>query len=362
MNTLRTRALAICLLSGGTTGVPKVISRTHDDYEYNARRASQACGFGPDTVYLVALPASHNFPLANPGILGTLLCGGHVVLVPSPRPEQVLRAIGAYGVTDAAAVPAVALEWMREAALRRHDLSSLKCIHVGGSVLPAEAAARIGPALNCRLRQVYGMAEGLVCFTPAEAPDEVVHTTQGRPISPYDELLVVGSDGQPVQAGQAGELLTRGLYTPRGYYGAPELNALAYTQEGWYRTGDLVKITADGNVVVCGRVKDLVNRAGEKVSPAEIESLAQRLPQVAEAMVVAVPDPSTGERVCLCARLNPGFELAIDDVRQGLAALGIAAFKIPERLEIFAALPRTAMGKPDKKRLLELLSQVPGHA
>jgi 2,3-dihydroxybenzoate-AMP ligase len=351
---------ALFLLSGGTTGVPKVISRTHDDYEYNAMRASQACGFGPDTVYLVALPASHNFPLANPGILGTLLCGGQVVLVPSPRPEQVLQAIAAHGVTATAAVPAVAVEWMREAALGSYDLSALRYVHVGGSVLSAEVAGRIGPALSCRLQQVYGMAEGLVCFTPIDADDDVANTTQGRPISPYDELLVLDAQGQPVPSGQIGELLTKGPYTPRGYYGVPQVNARAYTSDGWYRTGDLVQITAQRNVVVRGRVKDLVNRGGEKVSAAEIEDLAQRLPQVAEAMVVATPDPLTGERVCLCVRLNQGCELTIDDVRLALGEQGIAAFKIPERLEIFDSLPRTAIGKPDKKRLLDLIGRTAG--
>ena len=347
---------ALFLLSGGTTGVPKVISRTHNDYEYNIRQVSEVCDFGPDTVYLAALPAGHNFPLANPGILGTLFAGGRVVLLPSPRPEAVFEAVAAEGVTVTSAVPAVALQWMEQVAFKRHDLSSLRQVQVGGSILPPEIAARIGPALGCRLQQIYGMAEGLICCTPADAPDEVTHTTQGAPISPYDELLVVDADGHQVPAGEIGELLTRGPYTPRGYYGAPEHNAVAFTPDGWYRTGDLVRITPRGDTVVCGRVKDLINRAGEKISAGELETLALKMPQLAEAAAVALPDPEVGERVCLCVRVRPGYRVTLADVRAALTAGGIAAFKIPERLAVLDDFPRTPVGKPDKKALQKLLS------
>ncbi|MGV9774176.1 (2,3-dihydroxybenzoyl)adenylate synthase [Streptosporangium sp. NPDC003464] len=347
--------VAVFLLSGGTTGVPKVISRTHDDYEYNIRRSARACDFGPDTVYLAVLPAGHNFPLASPGILGALFSGGRAVLLPSPRPEPVFEAIEAEGVTATSAVPAVVLKWMEEAATSRRDLSSLRYVHVGGSVLSPEIAARIGPALGCRLQQVYGMAEGLICYTPADASEEVAHTTQGAPVSPYDELLVAGPDGHPVLPGEIGELLTRGPYTPRGYYGVPDQNSVSFTPDGWFRTGDLVRITPEGNVVVCGRVKDLINRAGEKISAGEIETLVQEMPQVAEVAAVAMPDPEVGERVCLFARLHPGQELTLGDVSAALTARGLAAFKIPERLEVLDDLPHTPIGKPDKKVLQKLL-------
>ncbi|WP_283133040.1 (2,3-dihydroxybenzoyl)adenylate synthase [Rhizohabitans arisaemae] len=348
--------VALFLLSGGTTGVPKVIGRTHDDYGYNIRCAARACGFGPDTVYLAVLPAGHNFPLANPGILGALYSGGRAVLLPSPRPEPVFAAIETERVTAVSAVPAVALRWAREAAAGDRDLSSLKHVHVGGSVLTPELAAGIGPALGCRLQQVYGMAEGLVCYTPLDAPDHVAHGTQGVPISPYDELLVVGPDGASVPPGEIGELLTRGPYTPRGYYGVPEQNLLSFTPEGWYRTGDLVRITPEGNVVVCGRVKDLINRAGEKISAGEIETLMQELPEVAEVAAIAVPDPEVGERVCAFVRLHPGRRLTLAGVSAALTARGLAAFKIPELLETVAEFPYTAVGKPDKKALRELLA------
>jgi 2,3-dihydroxybenzoate-AMP ligase len=350
--------VALFLLSGGTTAVPKVIARTHDDYEYNIRRCADVCRFNRQTVYLAVLPVGHNFPLANPGVLGTLHCGGRVVMLPSPRPEQAFAAIEAEGVTATSVVPAVAVRWMEAVNGSSRDLSSLRQIHVGGSMLSPEVAAAIGPALGCELQQVYGMAEGLVCYTPVDAPRSVANTTQGRPLSPFDELLVVHPvTGRPVPPGGVGELLTRGPYTPRGYYRAPEQNVLSYTPDGWYRTGDLVRITPRGNVVVCGRVKDVINRAGEKISAAEIETLAQDIPEVAEAAAVSVPDAVVGERVCLVVRLHPGCELTLDRVAAALTQRGLATFKVPERLVVLDELPHTPLGKPDKKALRLLLTR-----
>ncbi|WP_245627725.1 (2,3-dihydroxybenzoyl)adenylate synthase [Actinomadura oligospora] len=348
---------ALFLLSGGTTGLPKLISRTHDDYEYNIRRITEICRVGEDTVYLAVLPAGHNFPLANPGILGTLMAGGRVVLLPSPRPAAVFEAIERERVTVTSATPAIALRWMEEAAGSGRDLSSLRYVQVGGSMLSPEVAAEIGPALGCGLQQMYGMAEGLICCMPVDAPGDVAHTAQGAPISPYDELKVVGRDGTPVPPGGVGELLTRGPYTPRGYYAAPEQNAVSFTPDGWYRTGDLVRITPEGMVVVCGRVKDLVNRGGEKIAPGEVEVLVQEIPAVAEAAVLGLPDPALGERVCLVVRLHPGHSLTLAGVRAALTTRGIAGFKHPDRLEVLADLPHTPLGKPDKNALRVLLDR-----
>jgi non-ribosomal peptide synthetase component E (peptide arylation enzyme) len=244
------------------------------------------------------------------------------------------------------------VKWTEEAADTDRDLSSLRYVHVGGSMLAPEVAARIGPALGCRLQQVYGMAEGLICYTPA---DDTAHNTQGRPVSPFDELLLVDEDGRPVPPGGIGELLTRGPYTPRGYYGVPDQNRISFTPDGWYRTGDLVRITPEGNIVVCGRVKDLINRAGEKISAGEIEALVQEMPQVADVAAVPVPDPVVGERVCVVVRPLPGHELTLEAIAAALTARGLAAFKIPERLELVAEMPLTPVGKPDKKALQKKL-------
>jgi len=352
------RAVAVFLLSGGTTGLPKLIARTHDDYAYNARASAELCGLGPDSVYLGTLPASHNFPLACPGILGTLLAGGRVVMLPSPEPERVFATIAAEGVTVATAVPAVAQRWLAHAAERGADqVSSLRLLQVGGARLADEIARTVRPVLGCTLQHVFGMAEGLLNYTRLDDPDDVICTTQGRPMSDGDEVRVVDELDRDVPEGSAGALLTRGPYTPRGYYRAPEQNARAFTSDGWYRSGDIVRRRSDGNLVVEGRDKDMINRGGEKVSAEEVENLAYALPQVAHCAAVAMPDPDLGERVCLYAVLKPGTTLTLDDLRRSMAAAGVATFTWPERLEIVDELRTTKVGKIDKKALREDIAQ-----
>ncbi len=347
--------VAVFLLSGGTTGLPKLIARTHNDYEYNARRSAEVCGFDADTTYLVSLPAGHNFPLACPGILGTLLAGGRVVMLGSPEPGQALRTMETERVTATAVVPAVAQRWMDHH--RDHpgefDLSSLQVLQVGGARLADEVARQVGPVLGCRLQQVFGMAEGLLNYTRLDDPDEVVCGTQGRPMCPDDEVLVVDDRGLPVEDGRPGSLLTRGPYTPRGYYRAEEQNARAFTPDGWYRSGDIVRRRADGNLVVEGRDKDMINRGGEKISAEEVENFAYLVPGVQQAAAVAMPDRELGERVCLFVVPRPGSSVDLEAVRSVMEAAGVARYKWPERLEVVDALRTTKVGKIDKKALRE---------
>ncbi|MEU5266199.1 AMP-binding protein [Amycolatopsis sp. NPDC021455] len=345
--------VALFLLSGGSTGLPKLIARTHDDYAYNVLQSARVCGFGPGTVYLAALPMAHNFALGCPGVLGTLAVGGRVVLAPSPQPERAFELIERERVTVTALVPAVLSRWLDHAGPAGPP--ALDCVQVGGSVLPPalaeEAMARLGP-----LQQVFGMAEGLINCTRPGDPPEVLTRTQGRPISPYDETKIVDARGNPVADGDAGELLTRGPYTIRGYFNAPAHNARSFTRDGWYRTGDLVRRHPSGNFVVEGRIKDVINRGGEKIAAEEVESLVRALPAVREVSAIAVPDPDLGERVCVCVVLEPGATLDLGDVRAAFARRDTARFKMPERLEIFGAFPRTPVGKTDKPALRALVA------
>ena len=351
---LRAGIVPVFLLSGGTTGLPKLIARTHDDYAYNARASAELCGLGPETVYLGTLPASHNFPLACPGILGTMLAGGRVVMLPSPEPQRVFATIAAEGVTVAAAVPAVAQRWLAHATEKgADDVATLRLLQVGGARLADEIARTVRPVLGATLQQVFGMAEGLLNYTRLDDPEDVICTTQGRPMSEGDEVRVAGELGRDVPDGTLGALLTRGPYTPRGYYRATEQNARAFTADGWYRSGDIVRRRPDGNLVVEGRDKDMINRGGEKISAEEVENLAYQLPQITQVAAIAMPDPDLGERVCLYAVLEPDTTLTLEDVRQAMATAGVATFKWPERLEIIAELPATKVGKIDKKALRE---------
>ena len=346
------REVAVFLLSGGTTGLPKLIARTHDDYAYNARESAVLCRFDEGTVYLVSLPAGHNFPLACPGILGALLSGGTVVMLGSPEPEKAFATIEAEGVTVTAAVPAVAQRWLQHAGQHgAEQLRSLALLQVGGARLADEVARQVRPVLGTQLQQVFGMAEGLLNYTRLDDPEDVVCTSQGRPLSPGDEVRLVDVLDRDVPEGQPGSLLTRGPYTPRGYYRAAEQNARAFTAEGWYRSGDIVRRRPDGNLVVEGRDKDMINRGGEKISAEEVENLVYRLPQVAQVAAVAMPDPELGERVCLYAVLNPGTTVTLEEIRASMTADGVARYKLPERLEVVDEIATTKVGKIDKKAL-----------
>ncbi|WP_326686135.1 (2,3-dihydroxybenzoyl)adenylate synthase [Streptomyces sp. NBC_01795] len=347
--------IAVFLLSGGTTGLPKLITRTHDDYEYNARRSAEVCGIDSDTVYLVALPAGHNFPLACPGILGTLMNGGRVVLAGTPHPDKVLPLMAAEGVTATAAVPAVVQRWIDAVASGRHAAPALRLLQVGGARLAPEVARRAEPVLGGTLQQVFGMAEGLLNYTRPDDPDDIKIETQGRPMCPDDEILVVDASDNPVPPGEMGALLTRGPYTPRGYYRADEHNARAFTPDGWYRTGDVVRLHPSGNLVVEGRDKDLINRGGEKISAEEVENLIYRLPGVARVAAVAKADPDLGERVCAVVVVEPGADLTLESVRAALTAMQVARYKLPEDLVVMDELPLTKVGKIDKKRLRDVV-------
>ncbi|MGH3341672.1 MAG: (2,3-dihydroxybenzoyl)adenylate synthase [Carbonactinosporaceae bacterium] len=351
--------VAFFLLSGGTTGLPKLIPRTHDDYSYNLRASAELCGFTAATVYLAALPVAHNFPLGCPGVLGTLHAGGTAVLAPDPSPATVFPLIERERVTVTAAVPALAIRWMQAAESQAaenaaYDLSSLSLLQVGGAKLNPEVAVRVRPRLGCGVQQVFGMAEGLLNYTRPDDPQDAVIGTQGRPMSDGDEIRVVDAAGRPLPDGELGELHVRGPYTIRGYYRAPEHNARAFTADGFYRTGDVVRRRPDGNLVVEGRAKDLINRGGEKISAEEIENLLLAHPGVGQVAVVAMPDRELGERVCAYVvprAVAPRKGVDLDTLVAHLRDQGVAAFKLPERLEVVGELPVTAVGKVDKAAL-----------
>jgi len=346
------RDVAVFLLSGGTTGLPKLIARTHDDYAYNARRSAAMAGIDADTVYLVSLPAGHNFPLACPGILGTLLAGGMVVMLASPEPARAFATIAAERVTHTAVVPAIAGRWLDHAAEHgAGDLASLRVLQVGGARLADELARKVRPVLGCTLQQVFGMAEGLLNYTRLDDADDVVCTTQGRPMCPDDEVRLVDELDQDVPDGEPGSLLTRGPYTPRGYYKAADQNARAFTDDGWYRSGDICRRTPAGNLIVEGRDKDMINRGGEKISAEEVENLVYQLPAVAQVAAVAMPDPQLGERVCVYVVPRPAATLTLEEIRSFMDASGVARFKLPEHLVLVEELAATKVGKIDKKAL-----------
>ncbi|MFI6403201.1 (2,3-dihydroxybenzoyl)adenylate synthase [Streptomyces sp. NPDC050548] len=344
--------VALFLLSGGTSGPPKLIPRTHADYTYQLRQTARLCGFGPGTRYLCALPMGHNFALACPGVLGTLRLGGTAVLAPAPTPESCFPLIERAGVTATSLVPALVPLWLDAAGWTEHDLRSLGLLQVGGARLDPQTARRVPGELGCTLQQVYGMAEGLLNFTRLDDPEEVVVHTQGRPLTAGDEVRVIREDGTVAGPGEQGELYTRGPYTVRGYYRSPERNRTHFTDDGFYRTGDLVRRTATGYFQVVGRVNDVVNRGGEKVPAQEVEEHLRADPRIVAAALIGLPDPLLGERTCACVvPQDPERPPTLREVRAGLRDRGIAPYKMPDGLVVLAELPLTPVGKVDKRTL-----------
>lgn len=336
--------------------MPKLIPRTHDDYLYSVRESARICGLSQDSVYLVALPVAHNFPLSSPGTLGVLHAGGTVVLAPSPAPETVFDLVESERVTITAAVPPLALAWLRSAASTGRDLSSLQVLQVGGAKFSEEAARLVRPRLHASLQQVFGMAEGLVNYTRLDDPEDIVVGTQGRPISPDDEIRVVDQQDRDVPPGATGHLLTRGPYTIRGYYRAPEHNARAFTADGFYRTGDLVRVIDGGYLVVEGRQKDQINRGGEKIAAEEVENHLLANDAVHDVAVVSMPDEYLGERSCAFVIPRDGDRPRPIELKRFLRERGLAEYKLPDRIEVVGEFPHTPVGKVSKAELRRAIS------
>jgi 2,3-dihydroxybenzoate-AMP ligase len=351
--------VAVFQLSGGTTGLPKVIPRTHDDYLYNSLVFASVTNLDRDSAILLSVPIAHNFPLACPGVQGALLLGARTILAPSPDAETVFALVERERATWIPAVPATVIAWINSPRRGAYDLSSIRSICVGGSRLNPEPARAALAAFGPVLLQVFGMAEGLLCATRHGDEEEVVVETQGRPASPDDEIRIVDEHGKDVAPGEVGELVCRGPYTIRGYFRAAEHNATAFTEDGFYRTGDMVRIHPSGNLVVEGRRKDLINRGGEKISAEEIENLILSHPSVLNAAVVAMPDPVLGERACAYVIPRPGARPTLPELTRFLSEdKRIARFKLPERLEVRDRLPTTAVGKISKKDLRDEIATI----
>src|SRR3989442_10497194 len=345
-------------LSGGTTGIPKLIPRTHNDYAYNSKTAARVCGVTQDSVLLLALPIAHNLPLACPGIQGYFFQGGKVVLCASTRPEEMLSLVEKHRVTHIKVVPALLIRLINEPSIKKFDLSSLKVIQSGGQRMQPEVRMKAQQLIpGCFVQENFGMSEGMLFFVRRDDPQEVKLETCGRPSCPDDEVRLVDDEGREVGPGEVGELICRGPYTLRGYYGVPEDNARAFTRDGFYCSGDLMRRHPSGNYVVEGRKKDLINRGGEKISAEEIENLILSHPAVQNVACVPVPDPSLGERMCSFVIPKPGRTLTLQELTSFLTERGLAKFKLPEWLELTDDLPLSKFGKVAKNVLTKQVAE-----
>ena len=345
--------VALMLLSGGTTGLPKLIPRTHNDYVYNCRQSGTAAGFSVATVFLAVLPMAHNYTLGCPGVLGALAHGGTAVIAPDAGIETIARLIETERVTVVSAAVPLIVNWLNADLAGHRDLSSLRVMMNGGAKLVRELRRRVEQRFGCTFQESFGTGEGLLNMTRLDDPPEIRFTSSGRPISPADEIRIVDEAGNDVADGTVGELICRGPYTVRGYYDAPDKDRAAFTGDGYYRMGDMV-CRIGGNLYVEGRLKDIINRGGEKISCEEIENYILGHPKIKNVCVVAMPDATFGEKACAFVIPVAGETIGLDEIKSFLLARNIAKFKLPERLTVVNEFPISPAGKILRRELREV--------
>lgn len=353
--------VAVFQLSGGTTGLPKVAPRLHEEYAYNARAWAEAMNYGPSTTVVYPLPLMHNAGISL-ALQSSIVAGAHLVLLPDARIEGILDAIEGYPTVSIPLVPpALAIRLLETPRATEVDYGSLSAFVVGGQRLPAEIAEQLRDRLGIRVRQMFGMAEGMFTLTPAGVDEDVRFYTVGAPISAHDEVRVL-EPGTEVEVadGEVGEFCARGPYTIRGYYRAEAHNAAAFTPDGFYRTGDLARRhVRDGQSFysIDGRVKDVINRGAEKIHAEEVEEVIIRHPHVTGCALVAMADRVLGEKACAYLVMESGAtDLTVRTLGEFLLEHGLAKYKLPERVEVVTDLPLTNVGKVSKKALREDLA------
>ncbi|MCE8024128.1 AMP-binding protein [Billgrantia aerodenitrificans] len=336
-------------LSGGTTGVPKIIPRLHAEYLYNMRQVWTFKGWHSDDRLFIPMPFAHNLNMGC-GWGPFLMNGGTVIATPRVDQEAIREVHNALRPTIMGAAKPIIMRMKAEIAQGHLPTERLR------EVFSTDAAEIVTRTMGVEGHHIFGMTEGTIMFTRRGDSEAIRFGTCGRPISEHDEvrLLEPGTEHE-VADGQIGELAVRGPYTIRGYYHAPERNAEAFTRDGFYRSGDLMlKHWVDGQDYYSfeGRLKDVVDRAGEKVNCEEVERAVMSHPAFTDVAVVGMPSPTHGERICLYAVVEPGATPpSVEELGAFLKEAGLAIFKWPERIELIDALPLTKVGKLDKANL-----------
>ncbi|MBM4323606.1 MAG: AMP-binding protein [Deltaproteobacteria bacterium] len=344
----------ICHLmpTGGTTGLPKLVPRAHNDYFCNFDYRAKAWERSPHDVTLIATPLTHNMA-TEVSLNPSFLTGGKVVVLPSTRPKDILEAIEKEKVTTTILAVAQVQQIIDFPELERYDVSSLKVIATGGSRMPPELIRKIYDQLKCKFFNVFGMSEGPCTQTRYQDTDEVVFHTVGWPVCPYDEFKVIDANGNDLPRGVEGELVVRGPCIFRGYYKAEAENREAFTLEGFLRTGDIAKLDPEGRLIITGRKKDIIIRGGENISAREVEDLIGDYPKVEQVSVVGMPDPVLGEKVCAFIKPKRGETIIFEELIAHLRGKKTSVLYLPERIEMIDEIPLTNVGKVDKKRLRE---------
>lgn len=338
--------------TGGSTGIPKVAPRTHNDLLCSVTYAAAAWEMTLHDKTLLATPIGHDLTFTK-GFMGALRTYGQVIMLDSTDPARICATIQNEKVTAAVWVPTMAARLLDFDRLKEYGLSSLRKMHCGGGKSQPELIKAVQEKLNCIFFNACGSTEGLTCITRPHYDLGRVCRTVGRPTCPYDVYKIIDAGGNEVGPNTKGELLIKGPGVFAGYYNNPEENEISFTIDGFFRTGDQAMIDENGDVTLCGRLKDTIKRGGESISAPEIETLISAHPDVVLVAVVGMPDPDMGERVCAYIQPRAGAKLDFATVISYLRGLGASVLQLPERIEFVDKMPLTQSEKVDKRRLRE---------
>ena len=346
----------LLLYTSGTSARPKGVPLAYQGILGNARLGAPEHGITNTDRILSAAPFGHLYALYSFHL--ALAAGASTVLLPAFTPPDLARTLEAEAVAVLFAAPAHVAACLGAGLLNADALSALRLAVLSGSaVAPSVAKGLQERMANGHVTQLWGMTEtqaGL--YTRPGDSIATVASSAGRP-SPGTEVRVVGPDDTALPAGEEGELHIRGSLLFPGYFENPEANRDAFSAGGWFRTGDLAVVAADGNVAITGRCKDVINRGGIKYNPRDIEDLLAAHPQVDMAAIVPVPDPVLGERACCCITVAGDTAPTLEAVCVYLEENGIAKVRWPERLEVFDSMPLTATRKIIKGKLIRRLQR-----
>lgn len=343
---------ALLILSGGSTGVPKLIERTHSDHIFTSEVVAEKCGFDENTVYMVAMPVEHNFNAV--GCIGALSRGGSVTMSNSGAAGDILEIIAKNNVTATALVPSMAasLSAIVEQRGNADDISSLSLIQIGGAMCTQEVIRKVNDVLKCTAQQIYGMGEGIVFSTSYDDDMELILACQGSDICQYDDIRIVDTDLNDVTPGEYGELIGRGPCIITEYFKGGDINKIKFTPDGYLRTGDRARFVFGDRIQIAGRINDVINRGGEKIDPSEIEGYIQECDGIRDAAVIGVPDELIGQKIC--AAIIGDNNITLQDIKTKLRSKGIAGYKLPDMLLKVDKWPLTSVKKVDRKALLKM--------
>lgn len=338
--------------TGGTTGMPKIVPRTHNSLITGISYCSMSWDQSNLDTNMIAGPVGHDLSFSK-GFIGSIITMGKIVLLDSTDNADICSTIEKEKVTSIIWVPTLAQRMLQYEDLDKYDLSSLQKMHSAGGASHPDLVKEVTERLNMKFYNGYGGTEGPTTITRTMDPLKIICTTVGRPTCPYDTYKVIDTSGNTLPMSKQGELIIKGPGVFTGYYNNPDENATAFTQDGFFRTGDVAKIDEKGYITLTGRIKEMINRGGESISATEIEKLITRNQGVAAVAVIAMPDPLMGERVCAYIQPKPGAQLTFDGIIDFLKAQKASVLQLPERIEFIDSIPLTAAEKIHKNALKE---------